>query len=85
MYIQAISTPKGKDGQELKSFKDLYTIDPRVLGEGSFGRVQKCKRNSNEEYFIVKTIDKLQMEEEDRDQLKGRITKAMSLKHANLV
>lgn len=44
-------------------FLDHYNVDPNVIGEGAFARVQKCYKKGTQEVRAVKIMEKSKMTE----------------------
>lgn len=66
-------------------FSQHYKLDPNVLGEGAFGRVQKCTRKGTGEERAVKIIDKHTMDESEKVRLQYEIDILKNLIHPNIV
>lgn len=69
----------------ITDFPKNYKLDQAVLGEGAFGKVQKCQKRSTGEVFCVKIIDKMLLENEERMRLKYEIDILKNLNHPNIV
>ncbi len=68
-----------------KAFSQHYKLDPNILGEGAFGRVQKCTRKGTNEERAVKIIDKHLMNEVEKTRLLYEIDILKNLNHPNIV
>ena len=66
-------------------FAKNYKLDRAVLGEGAFGKVQKCENRATGEVRAVKIIDKLNLEESEKIRLKYEIDILKNLSHPNIV
>jgi len=71
--------------KDVQMFSQNYKLDAHVLGEGAFGRVQKCQKKSTGEFRAVKIIDKLNMGDQERVRLKYEIDILKNLNHPNIV
>jgi calcium-dependent protein kinase len=71
--------------KEVASFSKNYKIDPNILGEGAFGRVQKCCKKDTTEDRAVKIINKNNMSESENVRLKYEIDILKNLIHPNIV
>jgi len=67
------------------SFNKIYKLDPNVLGEGAFGKVQKCTLKATGEIRAVKIIDKACMDEQEKVRLSYEIDILKNLNHPNIV
>ena len=56
-----------------------------MLGEGAFGKVQKCQSKIDGQIRAVKIIDKLCLNQEDKIRLKYEIDILKNLTHPNIV
>lgn len=66
-------------------FEEVYILEPEVLGEGAFGRVQKCTRIGTTEKRAVKIIEKNTMQEAEKVRLKYEIDILKNLNHPCIV
>jgi len=71
--------------EDVSSFSKYYKLDQNVIGEGAFGRVQKCTRKSSGEERAVKIIDKAAMTQTEKVRLKYEIDILKNLMHPNIV
>lgn len=71
--------------QSTEEFTKFYSLDPQILGEGAFGRVQKCKNKSTGEMCAVKVIELAQMTETEKVRLKYEIDILKNLNHPNIL
>ena len=71
--------------KDSKAFANHYKLDPNILGEGAFGRVQKCSRKGTNEERAVKIIDKSVMSESEKTRLLYEIDILKNLNHPNIV
>ena len=71
--------------EDVASFSKYYKLDQNILGEGAFGRVQKCIKKGNGEERAVKIIDKISMSQNEKVRLKYEIDILKNLVHPNIV
>ena len=71
--------------EDVGLFAKNYKLDQAVLGEGAFGKVQKCQHRTTGEVRAVKIIDKLSLEDAERIRLKYEIDILKNLNHPNIV
>ena len=65
---------------------DKYTLEDSILGEGSYGRVQKCVNMYSGQINAVKIIDKLFFDsEEEIEKLNKKIEIMKKIDHPNIV
>ena len=51
--------------EKIKNIRDFYEMDKdELLGEGSFGKVYKCKHKKFDVVYAVKTVNKKDMDED---------------------
>jgi len=66
-------------------FPNYYLLDHQVIGEGAFGRVQKCKHKETGNVFAVKIINQLEMSQVEKVRLQYEIDILKNLNHPNIV
>lgn len=63
----------------------MYKVDEQILGEGAFGKVQRCIHKVTKEIRAVKILNKAQMDEKEKVRLKYEIDILKNLDHPNIV
>lgn len=66
-------------------FPKFYLLDQQVIGEGAFGRVQKCKNKATGEVCAVKIINQFEMSQQEKVRLQYEIDILKNLNHPNIV
>ena len=68
----------------MDTFKQAYELN-EVIGEGAFAKVKVATRIETGKKYAVKTVDKLQLMEQERVRLKYEIAILKTLNHPNIV
>lgn len=71
--------------ENTQDFAKLYVLDNQIIGEGAFGRVQKCKSKATGEVCAVKIIDAHSMSASEKVRLQHEIKILKNLTHPNIV
>lgn len=69
----------------LDAFKVKYELHKKVIGSGSYGKVQRAKLRATNQVRAVKIIDKLTMDENEVVRSKYEIDVLKTLSHPNIV
>lgn len=67
------------------TFAKHYVLDEQIIGEGAYGRVQKCHRKGTLEARAVKIIEKRWMNDQERVRLQYEVNILKNLNHPNIV
>lgn len=78
------STKKIKAG--VAQLRQLYNINPKVLGSGSFGKVFQAENKSDTTMKVaIKVISKQKLSKEEIDALHDEVAILQNLDHPNIV
>ena len=68
-----------------EKLSDFYKVDEEILGEGAFGKVQRCRHRASGQTRAVKTLNKFTMDEREKTRLQYEIEILKKLEHPNIV
>ena len=68
------------EGSTLKSFRDL-----RLIGKGSFGRVYRCIRCSDNQEYAIKEVNIKSMSQREREDAVNEVRILASVNHSMVI